>query len=84
MFLNVGDKFVVVEFYVFWCGLCCVFYFKLCKLVVEYLDVEFMKVNFEDNKFMCKSLNIKVLFYFYFYCGVEGCLEDFFCFFFKL
>lgn len=84
MLVNVGEKLVVVEFYVLWCGLCCVLYLKLCKLVVEYLDVEFMKVNFEENKLMCKSLNIKVLLYFYFYCGVEGWLDVFLCLLVKL
>lgn len=76
---NAGDKLVVVEFYASWCGSCRALYPKLCKLAAEHLDVEFMKVNFEDNKPMCKSLNIKVLPYFHFYRGAEGRLEDFSC-----
>jgi hypothetical protein len=52
---------------------------QLCKLAAENPDVEFLKVNFDENKPMCKSLNIKFLPYFYFYRGAEGCLEGFSC-----
>lgn len=76
---NAGDKLVVVEFYASWCGSCRALYPKLCKLAAEHLDVEFMKVNFEENKAMCKSLNIKVLPYFHFYRGAEGRVDSFSC-----
>lgn len=76
---NAGDKLVVVEFYASWCGSCRALYPKLCKLAAEHPDVEFVKVNFEENKPMCKSLNIKVLPYFHFYRGTEGLLESFSC-----
>lgn len=76
---NAGEKLVVVEFYASWCGSCRALYPKLCKLAAEHLDVEFMKVNFEENKPMCKSLNIKVLPYFHFYRGAEGRLDAFSC-----
>ncbi len=52
---------------------------QLCKLAAENPDVEFLKVNFDENKPMCKSLNIKFLPYFHFYRGAEGCLEGFSC-----
>ncbi|KAG0578448.1 hypothetical protein KC19_4G023600 [Ceratodon purpureus] len=76
---NAGDKLVVVEFYASWCGSCRALYPKLCKLAAEHLNVEFLKVNFEENKPMCKSLNIKVLPYFHFYRGAEGRVDDFSC-----
>jgi thioredoxin 1 len=76
---NAGEKLVVVEFYASWCGSCRALYPKLCKLAAEHLDVEFMKVNFEENKPMCKSLNIKVLPYFHFYRGAEGRVDAFSC-----
>jgi thiol-disulfide isomerase/thioredoxin len=76
---NAGEKLVVVEFYASWCGSCRALYPKLCKLAAEHLDVEFMKVNFEENKPMCKSLNIRVLPYFHFYRGAEGRLDAFSC-----
>lgn len=49
-------------------------YLKLCKIVVEYSDVVFVKVNFDANKDLCKLLGVKVLLYFKFYCGIEGCV----------
>ena len=76
---SAGDKLVVVEFYATWCGSCRALYPKLCKLAAEHLDVEFIKVNFEENKPMCKSLNIKVLPYFHFYRGAEGRVDGFSC-----
>lgn len=76
---SAGEKLVVVEFYASWCGSCRALYPKLCKLAAEHLDVEFMKVNFEENKPMCKSLNIKVLPYFHFYRGAEGKVDAFSC-----
>jgi thiol-disulfide isomerase/thioredoxin len=76
---SAGDKLVVVEFYASWCGSCRALYPKLCKLAAEHLDVEFLKVNFEENKPMCKSLNIKVLPYFHFYRGGEGRVDEFSC-----
>ena len=76
---NAGEKLVVVEFYASWCGSCRALYPKLCKLAAEHLDVEFIKVNFEENKPMCKSLNIKVLPYFHFYRGSAGRLDSFSC-----
>lgn len=76
---NAGEKLVVVDFFATWCGSCRALYPKLCKLAEENPDVEFLKVNFDENKPMCKSLNIKFLPYFHFYRGAEGCLEGFSC-----
>eukprot|EP00850_Spirogloea_muscicola_P016165 SM000129S26152 [mRNA] locus=s129:341651:343211:+ [translate_table: standard] len=72
-----GDRLVLVEFFATWCGSCRALYPKLVKLAQEHPDVEFLKVNFDENKPMCKSLNIKVLPYFHFYRGADGQLEAF-------
>ena len=53
--------------------------FQLCKTAVEHPDILFLKVNFDENKPMCKSLNVKVLPYFHFYRGADGQLESFSC-----
>nr|GEY86556.1 thioredoxin-like 2, chloroplastic [Tanacetum cinerariifolium] len=42
-------------------------------------EILFLKVNFDENKPMCKNLNVKVLPYFHFYRGADGQLESFSC-----
>lgn len=53
--------------------------YQLCRTAQENLDILFLKVNFDENKQMCKSLNVKVLPYFHFYRGADGQLESFSC-----
>ena len=72
-----SDKLVVVDVYARWCGACRALYPKLCKIAAEYPDVVFVKVNFDANKDLCKSLGVKVLPYFKFYRGTEGCVAQF-------
>lgn len=72
-------KLVIVEFFASWCGSCRALYPKLCKLAIEHQDVVFLKVNFDENKPLCKSLNVKVLPYFHFYRGADERLDSFSC-----
>ncbi|CAN8326505.1 unnamed protein product [Cochlearia groenlandica] len=74
-----GERLVIVEFYGTWCASCRALFPKLCKTAVENADILFLKVNFDENKPMCKSLNVKVLPYFHFYRGADGQLESFSC-----
>ncbi|XP_073316814.1 thioredoxin-like 2, chloroplastic [Primulina huaijiensis] len=74
-----GDKLVIVEFYGTWCASCRALFPKLCKTADEYPDIMFLKVNFDENKTLCKSLNVKVLPRFHFYRGADGLLESFSC-----
>ncbi|KAG6533464.1 hypothetical protein ZIOFF_007335 [Zingiber officinale] len=74
-----GDKLVIVEFYGTWCASCRALYPRLCKTVVEHPEILFIKVNFDENKPMCKRLNVRVLPYFHFYRGADGLLESFSC-----
>lgn len=53
--------------------------FQLCRTAEENPDIVFLKVNFDENKPMCKRLNVKVLPYFHFYRGADGLLESFSC-----
>lgn len=53
--------------------------FQLCKTAQEHPEILFLKVNFDENKPMCKNLNVKVLPYFHFYRGADGQLESFSC-----
>ncbi|AQK93218.1 Thioredoxin-like 2-2 chloroplastic [Zea mays] len=52
---------------------------KLCRTALENPDILFLKVNFDENKPMCKRLNVKVLPFFHFYRGADGLLEAFSC-----
>ncbi|CDP03172.1 unnamed protein product [Coffea canephora] len=74
-----GDKLVIVEFYGTWCASCRALFPKLCRTAEEHPDILFLKVNFDENKPMCKNLNVKVLPYFHFYRGADGQLESFSC-----
>eukprot|EP00897_Mesotaenium_endlicherianum_P003297 jgi/Mesen1/2996/ME000177S02271 len=74
---SADEKLVIVEFYATWCASCRALFPKLCKIAAEHEDIEFYKVNFDENKPMCKSLNIKVLPYFHFYRGADGRLDAF-------
>ncbi|KAI4376538.1 hypothetical protein MLD38_014288 [Melastoma candidum] len=74
-----GDKLVIVEFYGSWCASCKALFPKLCRTAAEHPEILFLKVNFDENKPMCKSLNVKVLPYFHFYRGADGQLESFSC-----
>lgn len=74
-----GDRLVIVEFYGTWCASCRALFPKLCRTAEEHPEILFLKVNFDENKPMCKNLNVKVLPYFHFYRGADGQLESFSC-----
>ncbi|KAK4746800.1 hypothetical protein SAY87_025837 [Trapa incisa] len=74
-----GDRLVIVEFYGTWCASCRALFPKLCRVAKEHPEILFLKVNFDENKPMCKNLNVKVLPYFHFYRGADGQLESFSC-----
>nr|GMC63547.1 thioredoxin-like 2, chloroplastic [Ipomoea batatas] len=74
-----GDRLVIVEFYATWCASCKALFPKLCRTAQERREILFLKVNFDENKPMCKNLNVKVLPYFHFYRGSDGQLESFTC-----
>ncbi|KAL3535627.1 hypothetical protein ACH5RR_004088 [Cinchona calisaya] len=74
-----GDGLVIVEFYGTWCASCRALFPRLCRTAEEHPDILFLKVNFDENKPMCKSLNVKVLPYFHCYRGADGLLESFSC-----
>ncbi|KAG1677433.1 hypothetical protein FOA52_001888 [Chlamydomonas sp. UWO 241] len=77
---DAGDKLVIVEFYAPWCNACKALYPKLCKIMDENVDdIRFLKVCFEDNKEMCKTLGVRVLPYFKLYQGAQGKVDEFSC-----
>lgn len=52
---------------------------QVCTIAEKHPEIFFLKVNFDENKPLCKSLNVKVLPYFHFYRGADGQLESFSC-----
>ncbi|KAJ8553278.1 hypothetical protein K7X08_023956 [Anisodus acutangulus] len=74
-----GDKLVIVEFYGTWCASCRALFPKVCMIAEKHPEILFIKVNFDENKSLCKSLNVKVLPYFHFYRGADGLLDSFSC-----
>ncbi|KAL3528634.1 hypothetical protein ACH5RR_007956 [Cinchona calisaya] len=74
-----GDRLVIVDFYGTWCASCRALFPKLCKIAEEHPEIVFLKVNFDENKSLCKSLNLKVLPYFHVYRGADRLVESFSC-----
>ncbi|KAJ4974140.1 hypothetical protein NE237_007314 [Protea cynaroides] len=76
---NAGDGLVIVDFYSPGCGGCKALHPKVCQFAESNPDALFLKVNHEELKTMCYSLNIHVLPFFRFYRGAEGRLCSFSC-----
>ncbi len=75
---NNQDKLVVVDVYAKWCGACRALYPKLCKMGRQFDGkMVLLKVNFDENKDMCKTLGVKVLPYMIMYKGKKGRVEEF-------
>ncbi|KAL5578399.1 hypothetical protein UlMin_020098 [Ulmus minor] len=74
-----GDRLVIVEFYGTWYASYRVLFPKLCRTAEDHPEILFLKVNFDENKPMCKSINVKALPFFHFYHGADGQLESFSC-----
>ncbi|OAY41970.1 thioredoxin-like 1-1, chloroplastic isoform X2 [Manihot esculenta] len=77
--LNAGDKLVIVYFFSPGCGGCRALHPKICQLAKNNADVQFLKVNYEEHKSMCYSLNVHVLPFFRFYRGAQGRVCSFSC-----
>ena len=68
-----ADKLVVVDFYARWCAACRALHPKLCKIAEENAhDVVVVKIEFDDNKDLCRGLGVRVLPYFQLYRGERG------------
>ncbi|KAJ4960193.1 hypothetical protein NE237_020103 [Protea cynaroides] len=76
---NAGDRLVIVDFYSPGCGGCKALHPKVCQFAESNPNALFLKINYEDLKPMCYSLNIHVLPFFRFYRGAEGRLTSFSC-----
>eukprot|EP00200_Dunaliella_tertiolecta_P005927 CAMPEP_0202355626 /NCGR_PEP_ID=MMETSP1126-20121109/10441_1 /ASSEMBLY_ACC=CAM_ASM_000457 /TAXON_ID=3047 /ORGANISM="Dunaliella tertiolecta, Strain CCMP1320" /LENGTH=214 /DNA_ID=CAMNT_0048948271 /DNA_START=116 /DNA_END=760 /DNA_ORIENTATION=- len=75
-----GDRLVILDFYAPWCNACRALYPKFVRLMQAHLeDTVFIKINWEENKDIARTLDIKVLPYFQFYRGAEGKVDQFSC-----
>ncbi|KAF8408124.1 hypothetical protein HHK36_007267 [Tetracentron sinense] len=77
--LNAGDRLVIIDFYSPGCGGCKALHPKICQFAELNPNALFLKVNQEELKTMCNSLNVHVLPFFRFYRGAEGRLCSFSC-----
>ncbi|KAK1284684.1 hypothetical protein QJS10_CPB21g00596 [Acorus calamus] len=76
---NAGDRLVIVDFYSPGCGGCKSLHPKICQIAESNPNALFLKVNYEEHKAMCYSLNVHVLPFFRFYRGAEGRVCSFSC-----
>ncbi|KAK1266071.1 hypothetical protein QJS04_geneDACA000570 [Acorus gramineus] len=76
---NAGDRLVIVDFYSPGCGGCKALHPKVCQFAESNPNALFLKVNYEEQKAMCQSLNIHVLPFFRFYRGAQGRVCSFSC-----
>jgi hypothetical protein len=50
---------------------------QLVQIISQRSDVQFIKVDFDANKQMCRTLGVKVLPFFHMYRGVDGRVAEF-------
>jgi len=72
-----GDNLVIVDFFAKWCHACRSLFPKLCQICKENPDIKLLKVDWDDNKDISKTLGVRVLPYFQMYRGAEGKVAEF-------
>ena len=72
-----GDALVIVAFHATWCAACRKVQPLVQNEVRDREDIVLLKVNYDQNKPICRSLSVKKLPYFHFYRGSQGKLDDF-------
>uniref|UniRef100_A0A0E0K9A1 Thioredoxin domain-containing protein n=1 Tax=Oryza punctata TaxID=4537 RepID=A0A0E0K9A1_ORYPU len=77
--LLASDKLTVVHFFSPSCGACKALHPKVCQLAGMHPELQFLMVNSNEHKEMCRRLNVHVLPMFRFYRGAEGRICSFSC-----
>lgn len=72
------DKLVVVDFFATWCVACRAMFPELVKLANKYPDILILCVNYDENKELCKALEVKTIPFFHMYLK-EGKVAAFSC-----
>ncbi|KAG9457664.1 hypothetical protein H6P81_002172 [Aristolochia fimbriata] len=76
---HLGNKLVVLDFYSPGCGGCKALHPKICQIAEANPSVQFLKINYEEQRSLCTSLRVHVLPFFRFYRGAEGRVSSFSC-----
>ncbi|KAG8097007.1 hypothetical protein GUJ93_ZPchr0013g36580 [Zizania palustris] len=77
--LLASDKLTIVVFFSPSCGACKALHPKVCQLAGMQPGLQFLMVNSDEQKEMCRRLNVHVLPFFRFYRGAEGRICSFSC-----
>ncbi|KAL5209305.1 hypothetical protein ABZP36_004928 [Zizania latifolia] len=77
--LLASDKLTIVLFFSPSCGACKALHPKVCQLAGMHPGLQFLMVNSDEQKEMCRRLNVHVLPLFRFYRGAEGRICSFSC-----
>ena len=73
------NRMVVIKFYASWCRACKAMAPKFTRLADDWPEIEFYEILFDNNKKLCKELQIKVLPYMEIVAGEAGKVESFTC-----
>lgn len=74
-----GDNLVLVDFYAKWCHACRSLFPKLCQICRDNPDIKLLKIDWDENKDIAKTLGVRVLPFFQLYRGAEGRVAEFSC-----
>ena len=56
-----GDKLIVIDFFATWCGPCRTIAPVIDKMVTEYSDVTFIKIDVDENEAVAEEYGISVM-----------------------
>lgn len=73
------ERVVVIKFYASWCRACKAMAPKFQRLADDFPQIEFHEILFDNNKKLCKRLNIKILPYMEIVAGSKGKIDGFTC-----
>ncbi|KAF8667826.1 hypothetical protein HU200_052638 [Digitaria exilis] len=74
-----GDKFTVVHFFSPSCGACKALHSKVHQFAGMHPELQFLMVNYNEQREICKKINVHVLPLFRFYKGAQGRIYSFSC-----
>lgn len=73
------NRLVVLKVFAPWCRSCRALEPKVQRLAMEFQQVKFLEMNYEENKQLCWRLGVSAMPTFIFYRGEEGEINKFSC-----